>query len=187
MFLSEFSDKLEWLANNGIYAHSNTQFRSYFPGEGATNLKKTIERALIKGVLLRPCRGVYLTAKRLKDNVYKLESIALVLRRGEYSYVSLETALSQYSIISQMTVNYLSVMTTGRSQIYRTPFGTIEFTHTARNEIDILENTYKQGERPMRVAKPDLALSDLKRVGRNLNLVDMDTYEEVVYESHFVN
>ncbi len=83
------------------------------------------------------------------DNVYKLESIAVVLRSGEYSYISLETALSQYSIISQMTINTLTIITTGRSQTYTNTY------------------TYRQSNHPLRIATPALALNDLKRVQRN--------------------
>ena len=187
MTQTELSDKLDLLAGMGIYAHSNKMLKSYFPAEPSGNLKKTIERAVTSGLLERPCRGVYLAAKRQSNNLYKLESIAVVLRSGEYSYISLETALSEFSIISQMTINYLSVMTTGRSQTWRTPYGTIEFTHTARGELDIIENTFKQEKRPLRMAKPELALSDLKRVRRNLHMVDMETFEEVVNETNIYN
>jgi hypothetical protein len=187
MTLIEFLDKLDWLARMGIYTHSNTMLKSYFPAEPAINLKKCIERAVAKGVLQRPCRGVYMSGKHLQDNVYKLESIAVVLRPGHYSYISLETALSEFSVISQMTINYLTVMTTGRSQIYTTPYGTIEFTHTTRSELDIVGNISRQDDRPLRIASAQLALSDLKRVRRNLNLVDMQVYEEVVNETCIID
>lgn len=183
MKLTEFIDRLAQLANSGVFAYSNTVLKSYFPGESKGTLKKTIERAIIKGVLQRPCRGVYLLIKGGEENIYKLESIAVALRSGEYSYISLETALSEYSIISQMTLNTLTIMTTGRSQTYHTPYGTIEFTHTVRDEKDIVENICRQGERPLRIANPALALSDLKRVKRNLDLVDMDMFKEVESET----
>jgi hypothetical protein len=180
MILSDFSDKLSTLTQLGIYAYSNVMLKSYFPGEPAVALKKTIERAINKGLLQRPCRGVYMAVNAQANNYYKLESIAVVLRSGEYSYISLETALSEFSIISQMTINTLTVMTTGRSQIYQTPYGTIEFTHTARSESDILENTIRHTDRPLRLATPALALSDLKRVRRNLDLVNMETFREII-------
>ena len=54
------------------------------------------------------------------------------MRRGEYSYISLETMLSEYGAISQVPIDRLTVMTTGRKGEYETPFGVIEFTHTKR-------------------------------------------------------
>ncbi|AGA32461.1 hypothetical protein TVNIR_0768 [Thioalkalivibrio nitratireducens DSM 14787] len=46
-----------------------------------------------------------------------------------------------------------------------------EFTHTKRSPADILENTRLVG-RPLRMATPQAAWRDLKRVGRNTHLVD---------------
>jgi hypothetical protein len=183
MILHEFRDKMDWLAKMGIYTHSTKMLQSYFPAESAGNLKKTIERAISKGILERPCRGVYLSCKNQHNNSYKLESIAVALRSGDYSYISLETALSEFSIISQMTLNYLTVMTTGRSQTYHTPYGTIEFTHTERDELEIVDSIFRQEDRPLRIAKPMRALSDLKRVRRNLDLVNMETFKEVMRET----
>jgi hypothetical protein len=107
-----------------------------------------------------------------------LEKIAKSIRRGEYNYVSLESALADFSAISQIPVDRLTVMTTGRSAEYKTPFGTIEFTHTKRSPIDILENTQQIG-RALRLATKQAALRDLKRVGRNTHLVN----EEILYEN----
>lgn len=64
-------------------------------------------------------------------------------------------------------------MTTGRSGEFKTPLGTIEFTHTKRNPINILENTSLVG-RPLRLATKQTAYRDLKRVGRNTHLVNDD-------------
>ena len=63
-------------------------------------------------------------------------------------------------------------MTSGRKGIYHTPYGTIEFTHTKRSSVDIIANTLKLDNRPLRIAKKSAAWRDLKRVGRNVDLVD---------------
>ncbi len=41
----------------------------------------------------------------------------------------LESALSEYGVISQIPIDRLTIMTTGRKGHYKTPYGTIEFTH----------------------------------------------------------
>lgn len=187
MKISEFIKFLDLLSENGIYAFTNGMIRNVFPGEPEENLKKTLRRALAARIIERACRGVYLYTRANSVNIYKLESVAAALRGGKYSYISLETALSEYGIISQMTLGYLTVMTTGRSQKYTTPHGTIEFTHTSRPESEIVRNTYWQGERPLRVASPAAAFEDLRRVGRNLHMVDMETYHEVVRDRNTVN
>ncbi|PCK08992.1 MAG: hypothetical protein COA42_06150 [Alteromonadaceae bacterium] len=183
MKLTTLTDMLDLASKNETYAFSNKMLGSYFPAESKQNLKKTIERAITTGVLTRACRGVYLYPKGNVNNSYTLESIALALRSGGYSYISLETALSECSIISQMTISHLTVMTTGRSQTYATPHGVVELTHTSRTEKDIIENTYKQNQRPLRIAKPALALSDLKRVNRNLHMVDMAVFNDILKDT----
>lgn len=178
------TERLDRLGQRGISAFSTRMLKSYFAEEPEASFKKTLERSIKNGVLERVCRGAYAYRREFKHNPYKLEAIAVALRAGEYSYVSLESALSEYSIISQMPLNHLTIMTTGRSQTYRTPYGTIEFTHTERDEIDILGGTVKQPGRPLRLATPELALADLKRVKRNLHMVNMDIYKDIIHEEN---
>ncbi|HGS5457581.1 TPA: hypothetical protein ACN32Y_004777 [Vibrio parahaemolyticus] len=82
-------------------------------------------------ILERVARGIYLyTLSKDRFSANTLEIIAKTLRRGEYSYVSLESALSEYGVISQIPMDRLTVMTTGRKGEYKTRYGVIEFTHT---------------------------------------------------------
>lgn len=180
MKMSAFIEFLDLLSENGIYAFTNGMIRNVFLGEPEENLKKTLSRAVAARLIERACRGVYLYARTDSANAYRLESVAAALRSGKYSYISLETALSEYGIISQMTLGHLTVMTTGRSQKYATPHGIIEFTHTSRPESEIVHNTFWQDGRPLRMANPETAFEDLRRVGRNIHMVDMETYYEVI-------
>ncbi|MES2664079.1 MAG: hypothetical protein V4629_12345 [Pseudomonadota bacterium] len=177
-------DRLELLANNGIYVFSTKMLESYLLEPSQISFKKTLKRAIQSEILEHPCRGVYILRKNFKTYAYKLEAIAATLRAGHYSYVSLESALSEYSIISQMTLNHLTVMTTGRSQTYKTNYGIIEFTHTFRDEFDILKNTVQQQGRPLRIALPEFAYTDLKRVKRNLEMVDINVLKDIVNEKN---
>ncbi|WP_422135665.1 hypothetical protein [Endozoicomonas sp. ALD040] len=68
-------------------------------------------------------------------------------------------------------------MTTGRKGEYKTPFGTIEFTHTKRPASKIIDCIDSNG-RPLRMASKEADWRDLKRVGRNTHLVD----KQAVYE-----
>lgn len=137
--------------------------------------RKTLLAALRRlerdGVLGRASRGVYVYLLAGDDEPYLIEQIAMALRRGNYSYTSLESALSEYGFISQIPMDRLTVMTTGRKGVCCTPWGTIEFTHTKRSASDIMANTRDVG-RPLRMATPQSAWRDLKRVGRNTQLVD---------------
>ena len=178
------SQRLDLLSEHGIAAFSTKMLRSYFPDEPEVSFKKSLDRGVKSGMLERVCRGAYVYSREFRRQIHKLESIAVVLRAGEFSYTSLESALSEYSVISQMLLNHLTVMTTGRSQTFTTPYGTIEFTHTNRSETEILDKVIKQPERPLRIASPELALSDLRRVKRNTQMVDMDVYEEIISEKN---
>ena len=120
----------------------------------------------------RAARGIYVNKDAVSFDPYVIERIAKALRPGEYSYVSLESMLSEYGVISQIPVDRLTLMTTGREGIYKTPYGTIEMTHTKRSPDDILKSTQIIEKRPLRVATKKTALRDLKRVGRNMNLID---------------
>lgn len=145
-----------------------------FPEDSPRALTKGIARLVNKGLLEQVCRGVYINPLARYRDSRLLEHVAVAMRRGEYSYLSLESALSEYGAISQIPLDRLTVMTTGRKGEYRTPYGVIEFTHTARPAEDILASTVSTADRPLRVATLPAAWRDLKRVGRNLALVDRE-------------
>ena len=65
-------------------------------------------------ILIRALNGVYVFALSRHLSTDTLELIARTARRGEYNYVSLESALSEYGIISQVPIDRLAIMTTGR-------------------------------------------------------------------------
>jgi hypothetical protein len=134
-------------------------------------LNKTLIRLAHAGVLLRAARGVYVYAQSSHIDGYTIEVIAAALRRAEYNFVSLESALSDYGVISQIPIDRLTVMTSGRSGEFKTPFGVIEFTHTDRNPMEILENTIQRPSHPLRIATKEYALTNLRKVARNTDLL----------------
>ncbi len=149
-----------------------------FPDDSPKALTLGLARLTEKGLLERACRGVYVNPLAASANSRTLEQIAVAMRRGEYNYLSLESMLSEYGIISQIPLDRLTVMTTGRKGVYRTPWGVIEFTHTARPVEAILDGSTVTAERPLRLATPHTAWRDLKRVGRNLELVDQEALND---------
>lgn len=153
------------------YVFAARDMSKVFPDDTSRSREATLKRLVNAGILERPSKGVYLYALSKNKGPDTLELIAKTLRRGEYSYISLESALSEYGVISQIPVGRLTVMTTGRKGEYKTPYGVIEFTHTKRPVSDILSVT-KDRRRPLKVATKLAALRDLKRVGRNTHLID---------------
>ena len=156
--------------------------RRIFPERSEKTFSEGLRRLVAQGVFERAARGVYVNALSRRSRRYLIEEIAACMRRGEYSYVSLESALSEFGAISQVPVSRITIMTTGRGGLIETRYGDIEFTHTARPVRDILDNTLVMEDRPLRIARIEAALRDLKRVGRNLHMVDMDEYRDILAE-----
>ena len=139
-------------------------------------------RLVAQGILKRAAHGVYVNALSQGPLASRNEEVAVRLRSGEYSYVSLESALSEFGVISQIPVGRTTMMTTGRSGEIHSIYGTLDFTHTSRSVRDILASTLVIEGRPLRFARVETALRDLRQVGRNLDLVDMDVYRETLEE-----
>lgn len=155
----------------GRFVFTRADLTKIFHEDSPRAFKAGLQRLVAKEILIRPVRGIYVYALAQSGGSDTIEHIARALRRGEYNYVSLESALSEYGVISQIPVDRLTVMTTGRKGEYVTPFGTIEFTHTKRRPVDLLPSIRDVG-RPLKLASPAAAWRDLKRVGRNTHLVN---------------
>ena len=160
----------QWDAK-GRFVYILSDLAKLFPEDSPRTLQEGVNRLVKAEILQRVSRGIYLYHYAKSKDSHVIEHIAKAKRRGEYNYVSLESALSEYGAISQIPVDRLTVMTTGRKGEYRTPYGTIEFTHTSRKVADVLDSVKDIG-RPLRFAKLQAAWRDLKRVGRNVHLVD---------------
>lgn len=160
----------------GHYVFTKHMLSKLFLTEKPKTFSESLRRLVQKKILVRACRGIYVYPDAASYNSYVLEHISKALRTGDYNYVSLESALSQYGLISQMPIDRLTIMTTGREGLYHTPYGSIEMTHTRRSINDILNNTIIHAKNPLRMAKQEAAVRDLKRVGRNTNLLLQDTF-----------
>ena len=170
------------LDRDGRAVFSVAELRKIFPERSGHTFTDGLRRLVTKGILKRAAHGVYVNALSRGPRAYLNEEVAIRLRSGEYSYVSLESALSAFGVISQIPVGRTTVMTTGRSGEIQTIYGTLDFTHTERPVRDILASTLVIEGRPLRFARLETALRDLRRVGRNLDLVNMDVYREILEE-----
>lgn len=121
----------------------------------------------------RICRGIYLYDRVDYSKGHILFHTASRLRAGHFNYISLETELSEEGIISQIPINRITLMSSGRSNIIDCgKWGSIEFVHTRKKPESISSRlSYDKIVRLWR-ADSSLALEDLKAVGRNLDLVD---------------
>ena len=175
----ELIQKLADLERRGVVTLARRDIEKLFPGEAEKSMEKSLQRMVADGLLQRVAKGFYVDpAAASRRRGWMIEEIAKAMRPGHMSYVSLESMLSEFGVISQIPMNRLTVMTTGASGVIETPYGDIEYTHTSRSLPDILERTLFVEGRPLRIAKKDAAYRDLVRVGRNLNMVDHDELNE---------
>ncbi len=154
-----------------------SDMRKLFPNQSEKTLSESLRRLVKQGLLERVANGIFVNPLSSLSRVGLFERIVCAIRRGEYNYISLECALSEWGVISQVPQAYLTIVTTGRKGVFDTPYGVIEFTHTQQSAVDILKNTV-QRERPLRIATAPAALRDLRRVGRNLHLVNFEDMQE---------
>ena len=99
--------------------------------EASAKLAVILSRAVKAGLLRRICRGIYY----YPVHGYRVENIlfhaAARLRAGEFNYLSLETVLSEAGVISQIPMNSITLMSSGRSHVVECrDYGRIEFVHT---------------------------------------------------------
>lgn len=158
---------------HGIWAYSTNTLKLMFPGEDRARLKALAAHQRT-GLVVHVARGLYLNprARSLPDNL--LAGLVPFLRPWHLNYLSLESALSEAGWISQIP-SRLTLMTTGRSQTFNTPYGAIEFVHTTQSISQLRSHLHWDERRNMWLASPDRAFRDLRRVGRNLDLVQEPT------------
>jgi len=153
-----------WLFTTGM-------FRTLFPADAPATLKSQLKRLTRNGLLSQVSRGVYANERARSMPVARLEAVVPYLRPNELTYLSQESRLTDLGLISQMPIDRLTLMTTGRSYIYPTRYGTLEFTHTSKAPEMILGETTLNKETGLLEASEALALRDLRRAGRNLHMI----------------
>lgn len=172
--------KLAALDKRGIFVFTLNDFAKMFPDESGKTLLKSTDRLVAAKILERATKGVYVFAYSRNKNRYLIEVIASVLRRGHLTYISLESALSEYGAISQIPMGVTTFMTTGSAGRFETCYGPIiEFSKTRRDELTLMRETLPYRDAPMRIATVRRALGDLKRVGRNIDMVDDEAIKEL--------
>jgi hypothetical protein len=173
------SRKLLEADRNSIWAFTPATFAALLGNIEPNYLKLMMKRLTDQGVLSRAARGVYVNpqARSLPADIRR--GLIRFLRPREISYVSLESKLSEAGVISQIATA-LTCMTTGSPGNFTTPWGIIEFTHTDRG-VEIEKDVYRGAEDSLE-ATVARAARDLRRVGRNVDLVDPETLSDAIAE-----
>jgi predicted transcriptional regulator of viral defense system len=171
--LRRLYDGLDRLATPERCLFTPTDMRALVADLSIDAYRALLSRAAKDGKLERVCRGLYLYLPARPSTGLLLFHAAARLRASEFNYISLETALSDAGIISQVPINWVTLMSSGRSNtIHCGRWGTLEFVHT-RRKAEQLAGQLDYDERcHLWRAKPALALKDMKLARRNLELID---------------
>lgn len=168
-------------ANNQHYLFSMQDLRALLPSLSNGAFKTLLTRSVKSGFLERICRNLYGYKINNNSNGLLLFHAASYLRSNEFNYISLETALSETGVISQIPINVITIMSSGRSnKIYCGKFGVIEFIHTNQRPEKIIGKLFYDKNCRMWRAKVDLAINDMRKTHRNLDLIDWDIANEFI-------
>lgn len=175
--------RLAALDKKGVYVLTKRDIEKLFPQEDKKAMEKSLQRMVADKLLIRACQGIYVNPAANNKGARVIEDVAKAMRPGCFSYVSLESMLSEYGVIAQIPLSRITIMTTGAHGTCATPFGTIEFTHTKRRVASILERSMHVQGRPLRIARKRAAVQDLLRVGRNAGMIDWDEVQDRAEET----
>ncbi|MDP1586947.1 MAG: hypothetical protein Q8M07_04360 [Prosthecobacter sp.] len=177
--LKQLSTTLRSLANRESCIFAPSDLAAAVPGCG--QLAVLLSRAAKAGLLKRVCRGIYLYPVSDYPVGNLLFHAAARLRAGEFNYISLETVLSDAGVISQVPMNWISLMSSGRSHVVDCDdHGHIEFVHTAQRPEDLDGELTYDTERHLWRASVRQALRDMKATRRSMKLVDEEVARELV-------
>ena len=160
---------------------SLADLRGVLPESSPGAFKTMLCRAEKSGTIQRICRGLYLHPGAGPDDGLLLFHAAARLRASQFNYISLETALSDAGLISQVPMNWITIMSSGRRNTIRCgQRGTIEFVHTSRKPAELAgELTYDSRCRMWR-ASVTLARRDMRATRRSMDLVAGEPTHEPV-------
>lgn len=177
----QLSTALANLADQDHFLFSLTDLSGLFPQLSQKALYALIGRAVNSGTLQRICRGIYLYPVKGYPSGLLLYRVAARLRAHEFNYLSLESVLCDSGVISQVLLNWITVMSSGRSHtIDCGKWGHIEFIHSKKTLESLApELTYDKRYGLWR-ASVALALRDMKSARRSLDLVSQEAANELV-------
>lgn len=170
---------LNRLASCEHYLFTSSDLRALLPQHSDGAFKTLLSRANKSGLLVRVCRGVYLYPAVAYPKGLLLYHVAALLRADDLNYISLETALSDAGVISQIPFNWITIMSSGRSSVVRCGmYGTIEFIHTLKKAESLVGQLVYDERCHLWRAGVTLALRDMKITRRNIDLIDWTVVDE---------
>lgn len=179
--IKQLAEILENLADTEHALFSLRDLSAILPGHNSDAMKAVIGRAVKNGLLRRVCRGLFLYPKVDYPAGHVLYHAAARLRADEFNYISMESALSDAGVISQIPMNWITLMSSGRSSIIDCgSFGHIEFVHTKKSPDSVAAQVSYDPRCRLWRASVALALRDMALTRRSTDLVDWEAAREFV-------
>lgn len=150
-----FKDLYRVLEKNKYYVFSIEDIMSFYPGETKNNLKRMIYRWNKKGWICSLKRGLY---ELLYPKDFTVPDMYIANKLYSPSYVSLETALSNYSIIPEISMAVTSI-TTKPTRKFKNKHGLFIY-RTIKPLVFTGYYVEKQGNFDILIAEPEKALID---------------------------
>ena len=155
--------------------------RALLPEHGEGAFKSVVTRLERRGDLIRVCRGIYLFPDSSLRGSELLGRTAARLRADRFNYLSLESVLSSAGLISQIPVDRITVMSSGRSNtISCGVYGSIEFVHTRKTAAELAPHLSYDTHHCLWRASVQLALRDMRDTRRDTGLMKWEDVDELV-------
>lgn len=179
--IKQLAKILAALADEEHYLFSLADLKGAMPEQSPGGFKALVCRGVKDGLLKRICRGLYLYPGVEYAGGLVLFHAAARLRADAFNYISLETALSDAGVISQIPINWITLMSSGRSHIVNCgDFGRIEFVHTKKRPENLTEYLIYDSACRLWRASVALALKDMVATRRSTDLIDWSAANELI-------
>lgn len=162
-------------SGGGIHTTAELAFMLNEPPSTAFN--KFLSDCVKKGLIRRLANGIFESTVTPPNGDIAIYQISKKLRNNVLNYISFESQLSYLGEISQILIDRITIATKGRSGIFETPYGVIEFTHTKKATNNLFENIYFDPTIKMYRATKEQALADLKNSKRNVHMLENNNVE----------
>lgn len=172
---------LSKLVDSEHYLFTLRDLAGLMPGRSEAALKALVGRLTADGVLERLCRGLYLYPGVHYPSDLVLYHSAARLRADALCYLSLESVLSDAGVISQIPMNWITLMTSGRSgELACGRFGMIEFIHTRKSPESLAGALVYDSRCRLWRATVAQAMIDMRDARRSMELVNLEVLNELV-------
>ena len=179
--IRRLTQSLDQLANAENCLFTPRDLKVLLPDLSEGAFKTLLSRAVKTGYLTRVCRGLFLYKQSFVNDGLLLFYVAAKLRADGFNYISLETALSDAGVISQLPINRIFIMSSGRSNVIACgSFGAIEFVHTSQQAQELSGQIFYDARCKLWRANVAQALRDMRRTRRSTDLIDWSVANELI-------